>query len=332
MKKVFVLALSVVLSAAFLAGCIQAQAAPVNIGASLDNLDDPFWLGIKFGMDRAIEELGDKATISYQVAQGDAIRQETQIQDMVTAGVDAIACVYVDMDAIMQSVRLCNERGIPFVFTDRPVINTDDIKADWGISTDNYQLSYNGWKWSAEYARENGMVLNVLELQGSLADDNVLKRADGLRDVQKEYPDVINIVQSVPTEWNLERCLAGVTNALSANPEINCIFLMSDFLIPPVVQALQAADRFKPIGDPDHVFLMGYSGSAEAVRLMQEGYMDMCFGMDVIKTGYESIMAAYALATGDRANYTTPVDDAGFIMTQENLEETSKMAYGTNVN
>ena len=331
MKKIFVMVLSIALTAAILVGCTHAS-EPIRIGAALDNLDDPFWLGIQFGMDRAMKELGEKAAISYQVAQGDAVRQEKQIEDMVTAGVDAIVCVYVDMDAIMQSVRLCNEKGIPFVFSDRPVINTDEIKADWGISTDNYQLSFNGWKWSAEYAKKNGMILNVLELQGSLADDNVLKRADGLRHVQKDNTEVINIVQSVPTEWNLERCLAGVTNALSAHPEINCIFLMSDFLIPPVIQALQAADRFKTIGDPDHVFLMGYSGSAEAVRLMQEKYMDMCFGMDVIKTGYESVMAAYALATGDKTTYTTPVDDPGFIMTQENLDETSKMAYGTNVN
>ena len=308
----------------------QAQAA-VNIGASFDNLDDPFWLGIKFGMDKAIDELGGKATISYQVAKADANTQEKQIQDMVTAGASAIVCTYVDMDAIMQSVRLCNEKGVPFVYADRPIIDTDDIKADWGIATENYQLTYNGWKWTAEYAKKNGMVLNILELQGSLTDDNVLKRADGLRDVQKEYPDNLKIVQTVPTEWNLEKCLAGVTNALSAHPEINCVFLMSDFLIPPVVQALQAADRYKTIGDKDHVFLMGYSGSGDAVRLMQEKYMDMVFGMDVLKTGYESVMACYALATGDKSKYTTPVDDPGFIMTQENLAETSKIAYGTNV-
>jgi ABC-type sugar transport system substrate-binding protein len=106
---------------------------------------------------------------------------------------------------------------------------------------------------------------------------------------------------------------------------------MSDFLIPPVVQALQAANRYKPIGDPGHVFVMGYSGSGEAVRLMQEKYMDMCFGMDVIKTGYESVRACYELATGNKSKYSTPLDDPGFIMTQENLADTSKIAYGTNV-
>lgn len=316
-----------------LMGSAAALAADVvSIGASFDNLDDPFWLGIKFGMDKAIAELDGKATISYQVAQADANVQGKQIQDMVTAGAGAIVCTYIDMDAIMQSVKLCNDKGIPFVFADRPVINTDEIKADWGIATENYQLTYNGWKWTAEYAQANGIVLNVLELQGSLTDDNVLKRADALRDVEKEYPDVINIVQTVPTEWNLEKCLAGVTNALSARPEINCIFLMSDFLIPPVIQALQAADRYYPIGDENHVFLMGYSGSGEAVRLMDEGYMDMCFGMDVIKTGYESVMASYYLAIGEGDDYTVPVDDPGFIMTQENLAETRGIAYGTNVN
>lgn len=304
----------------------------IVIGASFDNLDDPFWLGIKFGMDKAVAELGDKVSISYQVAKADANTQNKQIQDMVTSGANAIVCTYVDMDAIMQSVKLCNENNIPFVYADRPIIDTDDAKATWGIATDNLELTRAGWEWAAQYAKDNGMALNVLELQGSLTDDNVLKRAQALDEIIAKYPDVVKRVQSVPTEWNLEKCLAGVTNALAAHPEINCIFMMSDFLIPPTVQALQAADRYAPIGDEKHVFLMGYSGSKAAVQAMDDKYMDMCFGMDVIKEGYESVMAAYAYATGgDTSAYTTPVNDPGFVMTQENLAETSKQAYGTNV-
>ncbi len=304
----------------------------IMIGAAFDNLDDPFWLGIKFGMDKAAAELGEKVSISYQVAKGDANTQNKQIQDMVTSGANAIVCTYVDMDAIMQSVKLCNENNIPFIYADRPIIDTADAKGTWGIATDNLALTRAGWEWTAQYAKENGMMLNVLELQGSLTDDNVLKRAQALDEIIAKYPDVVKRVQSVPTEWNLEKCLAGVTNAMAAHPEINCIFMMSDFLIPPTVQALQAADRYAPIGDENHVFLMGYSGSKAAVQSMNDKYMDMCFGMDVIKEGYESVMAAYAYASGgDTSAYTTPVNDPGFVMTQENLAETSKQAYGTNV-
>lgn len=301
----------------------------VTIGVSLDNLDDPFWVGIKKGIDAATEELSGKAKVEIQVCQGDANLQAKQIQDMVTAGAKAIACVYVDQEAIKQSVKLCNEKEVPFVYIDRTLESTDDAKVDWGIATDNLALTVNGWEYMAEYAQENNVQWKVLELVGSLTDNNVLKRTEGFEKVMEENPDTIQRVQSVPTEFNLEKALAGVTNALQANPEINCIFMHSDFLLAPTIQALEAAGRYSKIGEEGHVALMPFSGNSGAVKAMQEGYAEMCFGMDVFKEGYEGVMAAYNLVMGNDGDYGSTLDDPGFIMTQDNLDETASRAYGS---
>lgn len=300
----------------------------VHIGVSLDNLDDPFWVGIKKGIDAAQEELGDKVTIDIQIAQGDANMQNKQIEDMVTAGAEAIVCVYVDKEAITQSVSLCNEKSVPFIYADRKLESTDDAQVSWGVATDDTALSVSGWEYMVDYAKKNGTQLKVLELVGSLTDENVLKRTEGFETVREQNKDVVELVQQVPTEFNLEKALAGVTNALQANPDINCIFMHSDYLLAPTIQALEQADRYKKIGEEGHIILMPYSGNALSLETMENGYADMCFGMDVFNEGYQSIMAAYDLAQGKTEDYGEPMLDPGFIITQENFADAGKRAYG----
>jgi ABC-type sugar transport system substrate-binding protein len=308
----------------------QKEAAPaaggkMTIGVALDNLNDPFWVGIKKGIDDAGRDLGVELVI--RTAEGDAVKQNSQIDDMIAQGVSGIVCVYVDFKAILQAVKACNKAGIPFVFCDRTLDSTADAKVAWGIATDNYALTVKGWDWMADYARKNKMNLKVLELVGSLSDENVLRRTDGFKAVMAKNSDIIQLVQQVPTEWNLEKALAGATNALQAHPEINCIFMHSDYLLGATISALRQADRYKKIGEEGHVVVMPYSGNKASLDAMREDYVEMCFGMDVYKEGYQSVKAAVDLANGKTLG--PPVLDSGFIITQDNFAETSKRAYGS---
>jgi len=308
---------------------MAAMGAPkggkVIIGVALDNLNDPFWLGIKKGIDDAGKDL--KVDLVIRTAEGDAVKQNNQIDDMIAQGVSGIVCVYVDFKSILQAVKACNKAGIPFVFCDRTLDSTADAKVAWGIATDNYALTVNGWKWMADYARKNKMNLKVLELVGSLSDENVLRRTDGFKEVMKANSDIIKLVQQVPTEWNLEKALAGATNALQAHPEINCVFMHSDYLLGATISALRQANRYKKIGESGHVIVMPYSGNKAAIQAMKDGYVEMTFGMDVYKEGYDSVKAAVELANGK--TYGKPVLDAGFIINKDNFDQTSKRAYGT---
>lgn len=331
-RKVLGLAIVLVILsslAVFAGGAAEPDAAgdddQITIGVALDNLNDPFWLGIKKGIDDAAADLGVELVI--RTAEGDAVRQNNQIEDMIAQGVDGLVTVYVDRTSILQAVAAANEAGVPFVYCDRTLESTADAEVAWGIATDNYALTVNGWEWMAGYARENGMELKVLELVGSLADENVLRRSDGFAEVMEANSDFIELVQQVPTEWNLERALAGTVNALQANPQINTIFMHSDYLLGSTISALRQAGRWVPIGEEGHVMVMPYSGNSESLQAMRDGYVEMTFGMDVYKTGYEAVRAAVMLAQGGDPG--EPVSDAGFIITQENFEETAPRAYGS---
>jgi len=320
MKKI----VAVLLALAVCASLGFAAPKKVSIGVALDNLNDPFWLGIKKGIDTAGKDL--KVDLIIRTSEGDAVKQNSQIDDMIAQGVSAVVCVYVDSKSILQAVKACNDANIPFVYCDRTLDSTDDAKVAWGIATDNYALTVDGWKWMADYARKNKQHLKVLELVGSLSDENVLKRSDGFKEVMTANSDIIDLVQQVPTEWNLEKALAGATNALQAHPEINCVFMHSDYLLGATVSALRQAGRYVPIGAKGHVAVMPYSGNKASLGAMKDKYVEMCFGMDVYKEGYDAVKAALEISQGKK--YGDPILDPGFILNQANFATTSKKAYG----
>ena len=83
-----------------------------------------------------------------------------------------------------------------------------------------------------------------------LTDINAVNRTKAWNDVAKETGQFTTVVQ-VPTNWNPELFLSGLTNALNAHPEANCVFAASDFCFPSIQAALEKAGRWAPPDSPN---------------------------------------------------------------------------------
>jgi ABC-type sugar transport system substrate-binding protein len=306
-------------------GASEAKGAgKVVIGVTMDTVDHPFWQADIAGMKEKAKELG--VELDIQVAQGDANVQNKQIEDMLAKGDRAIICAAKDSKAILQAVKKCNDKKVPFIYNDRAVFSTDDAKVDWGAGTDNYLLAKAGWEWMAKYARAKGLKLKVLELVGDLADNNVLDRSKGFKEVVAANSDIVQIVASVPTEWNLDKALAGATNALQANKDLNCIYMHSDYLLEPTVQALKQANKYFKIGEPGHVVVMPFGGSKNSLDGVRGGYYEMCFGMNIYGTGAQCVQAAVDSTKGKA--FGKPMGDPGFVIDAKTVGTLGATAYG----
>ena len=140
----------------------------------------------------------------------------------------------------------------------------------------------------------------------------------------------MQVVARVPTEWNQEKALAGVTNALQANPDVNFIFSSSDFLFPSVVSALKSANKYKKAGEEGHVLLGGFDGDATAYRLLSDGYLDADGVQDVYFECKESVRAVFDIKAG-KAVVPATIKDSGLVINQSNLNEEKGKMWGTNV-
>jgi ribose transport system substrate-binding protein len=131
-----------------------------------------------------------------------------------------------------------------------------------------------------------------------LTDINAVNRSKAWNEVAKETGQYETIVQ-VPTEWNPELFLSGLTNALTAKPEANCVFAASDFAFPSIQAALEKADRWAPTGQPKHMWLATTDLLSAAVKPMEDGYIDVSTTWDAYLQAKEAVRVIIALKKGE---------------------------------
>ena len=335
MKKVLALLMATVMVMAMTTGCnakntsTESQAAEEKkyvIGVSMDLDDSAYWQVMKDGLEAKAKEYGN-VELKYLVAQSDSNTQNQQIESFISQGVNAIICTAYDSKAILSAVTAANEANIPFIWCDREIISTDTAKVAYGAGTDNYALTKGGVDWLVKYARDNGIKLKAVNFQGALTDEGAVNRSKAYEDAAAENPDVMEIVSTIPTNWDFDMPYGALKSALAANPEINCILAGSDGFWPPCANALKEAGKYAKTGEEGHVFFIGVDGEDFAIRALEQHYTDADMCQPIYDAAQDCVKAAVTLADGGKMDKESN-HMAGDVITQENFEDTAWKAYG----
>ncbi len=315
----FYLALS--LLAGMISSCHTKQDTPL-IGIAFETLQTEYWVASV----EAIKAECRKHQVDFLVAiaNGDANRQFDQVNSFIARQVDGIIIAPKDAHTVIPVIKAANRADTPIVIYNRiPAENKGEYTT---VVADNYDIAKNTVRYMCELARTSQKNHQALILVGDLSDINAVNRRRGFLDAVKEYPKVVEVVAEVPTEWNQEKALAGVTNALQAHPDINFIFSSSDFLFPSVISALRTAGKYHPIGHEKHVILGGFDGDHLAYKMLRNKYLDADGVQDVFYECAASVQAVLKQMKGE------PVDaliiDPGFVIHQDNLDEKAADMWG----
>lgn len=308
----------------YLTSCQPPNTGP-TIGISFETLQTEYWVASVEALKTNCENRGIQYLLA--VSNGDANRQFEQVNNFISQGVDGIIITPKDAHTIIPIIKAANRAGIPIVIYNRlPAQHAGDHVA---IVADNYEITKNTVRYMGELARASGKKHKAMILIGDLGDINAIYRRDGFYDAIKEYEDVVEVVSGIPTEWNQEKALAGVTNALQANPDISFIFTSSDFLFPSILSALKNTDKYYPVGHERHVILGGFDGDAMAYALLKQGYLDADGVQDVFYECSASVQAILDVIEGKKPERT--IVDPGFVIHQQNLEEKAQQMWGANI-
>ena len=293
MKRIIMLA---VMAAALTAG--SASAEPFKVGFSLDAKESSLETAWEQFLKSEGEAQGKAAGLEFEwtinVANGDPARQAANIDDLITAGVDVILARAFDSGAIGTSIKAAEDAGIPFVTFDR---GSTSGKPTAHVGGDSYDQARSTGLAFADALKAAGVQGKCIELQGMLTDTNAVNRSKGWNEIAKEAGQYETIVQ-VPTEWNPELFLSGLTNALTAHPEANCVFAASDFAFPSIQSALEKADKWAPTGQPKHMWLATNDLLPAAVKPMEDGYIDVSTTYDAYMHAKEAIRVLIAIRKG----------------------------------
>jgi ABC-type sugar transport system substrate-binding protein len=319
-KRLMMSAVLVAASVLFLAGCggggDTGGEKQITLGLSYDSLESA-WLVVNH---QAIVDEAEKrgAKVISVMAEGDAAKQNVQIENLLARQVDAILCFPKDSAAIVKSIKNCKAAGVPILMIKRPV--SRDILPDVQVIANNKAMGQRVLEAFAERAREDGKTYKVVLLIGNLSDENAALRKAGHHRALADNPDVFKLLAEVPTEWNLDTALKGLQNALQANPDANLIVTPSDYLWPPIRSVLEQQDRWAKVGDPKHFPVVSFDGDEVGMQYLKDGYNWGNAAQDALLEAQLGVEWAFKLIDGETPPQNT-IYDEGQIVTLDNFAE-----------
>jgi ribose transport system substrate-binding protein len=310
------------LGLAMLVGAPAWAAGDTKICLSLDKVN-AFREGQLKLFRKAATELGIQ--LVEQVAGEDAQRQSSQIDTCIAQKVAGIVAIPWDYEAVLQDIERAHAAGIPFVTVDQAPSDTGTVDAHFGANPHADGL----------HAGERLVALvgdkptTVVDLQGALSQYNGQERDKGFKDGIKGHPN-IKIVSEVPAEWHPEPALAGMENALQANPDLGAVFAATDGYLPPIWSALKKRDKYSKSGAPNHVIVLSVDGDPQGCAAVREGVMDAGYAQPLADMTRQSLQTILDIV---KENKKTAAADKihlipGVEYTPANSGETANAVWG----
>ena len=254
----------------------------IKIGFSVPQLANPWFVGVKLGMEEACKELGIQC-IAID-AQYRLDKQLSDLENMITDKYDAIFTTAIDANALQATFADAKSQGIVTGSIAQTVPNSDLL---YGM--DEYAYGHAIGTQAANWAK------STLKCKGKVAlitQDNVeavKRRGDGIEDAIKEICPDLELVARQAGD-NPERGMRVIESVLQRHPDLNLVVATNDS---GGIGGYQAMDANGIKGDNYAVF----SGDAtrEALALIEQEGSIYRGTVDLypFKGGYESTKIMY---------------------------------------
>ncbi|TRD15541.1 sugar ABC transporter substrate-binding protein [Palleronia caenipelagi] len=223
-----------------------------KIGLAVPNLQADFFNQIKLGVENYAASLGiEVITVD---AKGDTATQVSQVQDLMTQGIDAFIYIPAGAAAAAVPTRLARAEGIPVINVDR---EPDGEPGDTVIYGENVMSSYEVCSSIIERAGGSGKMVIIHGQKGTTPE---VQRFEGCKMAIDENPGVELVAQQWTQMWSPDEGFSIGQNMLQANPDIKMIFGQADGIAMGAAKAVEAA------GLSDQIVVGGYDGDVAALE------------------------------------------------------------------
>ena len=275
-----------------------ADAKNPKIGFSIDDLRVERWTRDRDFFIAAAEKQGAKVFV--QSADASEQRQISQIENLISRGVDVLVIVPFNATVLNNTVKEAKKAGIKVLSYDRLILNAD---IDAYISFDNEKVG----EMQAEGVVKLQPKGNYYLLGGAPTDNNAKMLREGQMKVLKPYIDKgdIKVVgQQWVKDWSASEALSIVENALTANGnKIDAIVASNDGTAGGAIQALAAQ---KLAGK---VPVSGQDADLAAVKRVIAGTQSMTVYKPLKTIAAEAAKLAVQLARNEKPAYNSSYDN-----------------------
>ncbi len=245
-----------------------AAHADGTYGVLMKTLANPFW----GAMGQGVEEGAKAAGVAYDLQAVDSDQaaepQLNACNTMLEKKPVALITAAINSNNLLPCLKQANAANIPVVDLDNnldPKVTKDaGVNIAFHIGSDNMAAGAQGAEFLVSKLGKDakGPVLVIEGLSGNITGK---KRADGFANKLKELAPGLEIVASLPGDWDRGKA-ANITNdILTKHPDLVAIFAANDGMALGAVETVFAASK------GDQVTIIGVDGNSDAVKSIKEG-------------------------------------------------------------
>ena len=269
-----------------------AQPKEIVLGLSLSTLNNPFFVTLKEGAEKAAAQYGVRLIVVD--AQDDPAKEAANIEDLIQKKVSALLINPTDTKAVVPSIQKANQAGIPVFTVDRAAEGGEIVSH---IASDNVA----GGRMAAEFLCKalNGKG-KVVELEGIPGTSAARDRGKGFNDYLKEQCPGLEVIARQPADFNRAKGLQVFENILQAQPRIDGVFAHNDEMVLGAIQAAEAAGR-------TGIIFVGFDAIDDAVKAVKEGKLAATVAQQPAEMGRLAVEMAVKYLRGEKVEKFIPV-------------------------
>ncbi|MFM9276503.1 multiple monosaccharide ABC transporter substrate-binding protein [Paenibacillus jiagnxiensis] len=318
------LLLAVVCSACNLAESSAGDKEKGYIGIAMPTKSSERWVADGENMVRLFQEQGYKTDLQY--AEDVVENQISQIENMITKGVDVIVLASIDGNTLTDVIKKAHDRGIAVISYDRLIRNTEYLT--YYATFDNFKVgqlqgSYIEGKLGL---KEGKGPFNIELFGGSPDDNNAYFFFDGAMSVLQPYIDSGKLVvrskqmtmaQIATLRWDGALAQSRMDNLLSAyysSEHLDAVLSPYDGISIGIISSLKGigyGTESKPLP-----VITGQDAELASIKSIVAGEQTMTVFKDTRKLAEQTVKMANSILKGEKAevNDTTSYDNGKMVV------------------
>ncbi len=257
----------------------SGRGGQIRIGVTLET-KDAFLAYVDKGLQQFAGETSN-LTIEVLDADYDAETQVKHTLDFIDRGFDAVIIKTTDPDATKPISEACMEAGIPLIAVNSEINSPSDTY----VGSDNKAMGVAQAKYLAEQSGGKG---NVAILVGDPSHDAARDRTDGFREVIAQYPEM-TIIAEIVGFWDRDRGRDIARSWIDADLDVDIVMGDNDEMI------IGAVEAYEEAGEAGQMLFGGIDATEAALKMMQEGRLNVTVFQNGLMQGYTAAKSAYQL-------------------------------------
>lgn len=231
-------------------GALDARAAPLKIGMTFQELNNPYFVTMQKALRDAAATIG--ATVVVTDAHHDVSKQISDVEDMIQQKIDILLVNPTDTAGIQSAVTSAHNAGV--------VVVAVDANASGPVDSFVGSKNVDAGQMACEYlAKAIGGSGEVAILDG-IPVVPILERVKGCRAALEKFPNV-KVVDIQNGKQERASALSVTENMIQAHPNLKGVFSVNDGGSMGALSAIEASGK--------DIKLTSVDGAPEAIEAMQ---------------------------------------------------------------